>query len=58
MSLEIQDQSDAITCTLIHICNEVGPKFKDAVCFVTTKECLQLIIQEFNMDKDPQAQLW
>ncbi|GBB87689.1 hypothetical protein RclHR1_14180004 [Rhizophagus clarus] len=46
---EIQDPRDAITFVLIHICNEIEPRLKEAVCFVAAKECLQLIIKEFNM---------
>ena len=48
-SSEIQDPRDVITYILIHICNEVEPKLKEAVCFVAAKECLRLIIEEFNV---------
>ena len=34
----------------------VEPKLKEAVCFVAAKEYLRLIIQEFNMDKDPKTE--
>ncbi len=45
ISLDSQDPRDAITCVLTHICNEVEPKLKEAVCFVAAKECLRLIIE-------------
>lgn len=52
ISSEIQDPRDVITFILIHICNEIEPRLKEAVCFVAAKECLQLIIKEFNMYKE------
>ncbi|PKY40007.1 hypothetical protein RhiirA4_530030 [Rhizophagus irregularis] len=52
ISSEIQDPRDVITFVLIHVCNEIEPRLKEAVCFVAAKECLQLIIKEFNMYKE------
>jgi hypothetical protein len=54
-SSEIQDPRDAITSVLIHICNEIEPRLKEAVCFMAAKECLQLIIKEFNMYEESTA---